>query len=190
MMNRISKTGRQEIPWIHLVRVLACVMVVAIHICNIAFEHNPKDNFVNEIDSIFAFVVLKPCVPLFLMVTGYLILPYSYGNDVKGFYRKRVPRVLFPLLSWSVIYAVLPYCLGTADVHQTLRELLLSPIKVPEPLGCILWYLFVLLGIYLIIPFVSERIYDNKKCLFMYLLKRRFPQLNEAIYRQIANRKQ
>lgn len=56
------------------------------------------------------------------------------------------------------------------DLHTTFRELLLSPIKAPERIGGVLWYLFILIGIYLIIPFFSEKIYENKLFLKVYLV--------------------
>lgn len=159
--------NKHEIPWIHLVRVLACIMVVCLHVCSAADSY-PKEN----IDNVFLYsfyYATKPCVPLFFMVTGYLILPYKYADDIMGFYKKRIPRVLFPLLVWGFVYATLPYFLGLDDFYTTIKELCLSPIKAPERIGGILWYLFILIGIYLIIPFFSEKIYENKTFLKVYL---------------------
>lgn len=167
-MNNVSKQKKQEIPWIHFVRVLACIMVVCLHVCSSADSYSKE-----SIDNVFLYsfyYATKPCVPLFFMVTGYLILPYRNGDNIIGFYKKRIPRVLFPLLVWGIIYACLPYFLGMDDLHTTFRELLLSPIKAPERIGGVLWYLFILIGIYLIIPFFSEKIYENKLFLKVYLV--------------------
>lgn len=168
MVNDGNRLMKQEIPWIHLVRVLACIMVVCLHVCSAANSY-PKDNF----DAAFLnsiYYATKPCVPLFFIVTGYLILPYKSGDNIMSFYKKRISRIFFPLITWGIIYSILPFFLGLNNIHDTIKELVLSPIKAPDQVGGILWYLFILIGIYLVIPFFSERIYDNKTFLRIYLL--------------------
>ena len=158
---------RKEIPWIHLLRVIACMMVVCLHTLP------PPDEFLCDgLDGKYRYVMsllTKPCVPLFFMITGYLILPYKEQN-FSLFYKKRIPRVLFPLLFWGVVYSVLPFLLGMYDLEEMFWELLLSPIKSPGAIGGILWYLHMLIGIYLIIPFISPAIYDNHKLMRLYLI--------------------
>ena len=158
---------KKDIPWIHLVRVLACLMVVCLHVSTAS-----RDYPLEHIDTAFNHVVeifTKPCVPLFFMVTGFLILPYRNGEDIMAFYCKRIPRVWFPLLVWGVVYAVLPFLLGMTSWQAMAKEVLLSPIKQPDYFGGILWYLYILIGIYLFIPFLTDRVYENKSFLRLYL---------------------
>ena len=54
--------------------------------------------------------VLRPCVPLFVMITGALLLPVR--EDAGPFYRKRIGRVFWPFLIWSVIYNLFPWITG------------------------------------------------------------------------------
>lgn len=161
-------TKRKEIPWIHIVRVLACFMVVCLHVSTAADAYP-----LSHLDSAFkhiVYIATKPCVPLFFMVTGFLILPYKNGEDLLAFYKKRIPRVLYPLLVWGVVYAVLPYTLGMTEWQMMVKEVLLSPIKQPDYFGGILWYLDILIGIYLFIPFLTDRIYNNRTFLKTYLI--------------------
>ena len=164
----VAHTTKQDIPWIHLVRVIACIMVVCLHVSTAAriIASDTTDLSFCRLVGLLS----KPCVPLFFMITGFLILPYRNGDDIIGFYRKRIPRVLFPLLFWGVVYAILPFCLGMEDINTMLKELILSPIKMPDKIGGILWYLFILIGIYLFIPFMSTRIYESKQMIKVYLL--------------------
>ena len=165
MSTRIAPT---EIPYIHVVRVLACVMVVCLH------SLPAPELYVSEgMDASFMHLVrvlTKPCVPLFFMITGVLIFPYKNGADFISFYKKRIPRVLYPLLFWGVVYAILPFFLDMCDFPFMLRELVMSPVKCPSQIGGILWYLFILIGIYLIIPFINQAIYTDKKMMKIYLL--------------------
>ena len=158
------KTMKQEIPYLNVARVLAIMMVVSLHcLPNIS---------VYGMDSRFFVVVLlitRPCVPLFLMVTGVLLLPYR-SEDITGFYKKRISRVAFPLLFWGIVYSILPYLLGLETVNQILSNLSLVIVTYPKEIGGILWYLYVLIGLYLIIPFVNPKIFEDRKMLHIYLL--------------------
>ena len=58
---------------------------------------------------------LRPCVPLFVMITGALLLPVR--GDASAFYKKRIPRVFFPFLIWSVIYNLFPWITGLLGVE-------------------------------------------------------------------------
>jgi surface polysaccharide O-acyltransferase-like enzyme len=162
-----TKQSHKDIPWIHLLRVLACLMVISVH-CQTAAGNFTVDELTRHFDMLVT-AATKPCVPLFFMITGYLILPYRNGDDVKTFYKKRIPRVLFPLLVWGAVYAVLPYILDMCSITEMWKELVLSPIKAPTYIGGIMWYLFILIGIYLAIPFLTERIYTNRKMLELWL---------------------
>lgn len=154
----------QNISYLNVARVLACVMVVSLHsLPNIS---------VFGIDSHFFLLVLiftRPCVPIFLMITGVLLLPLK-SEDVIVFYKKRISRVVFPLLFWGIIYSILPYLLGIETLNQMISNLSLVIITYPMEIGGILWYLYVLIGLYLIIPFVNPRIFEDRKLLRIYLL--------------------
>jgi surface polysaccharide O-acyltransferase-like enzyme len=162
----VNKQARPEIPYIHLIRVIACFMVICIHtrpntLGYILDDTNSRFNY-------FLLLLVKPCVPLFFMITGALILP-NKETECLSFYKKRIPKVLYPLLVWGVVYAVLPWLLDLQPANEMLVELLLSPIKAPDMMGGILWYLFMLIGIYLIIPYINPLLYKDIKLQRIYL---------------------
>lgn len=55
--------------------------------------------------------LLRPSVPLFVMMTGLLLLPIR-EQSLGVFYKKRIYRVLFPFLIWSVLYNIFPWVTG------------------------------------------------------------------------------
>lgn len=148
---------KKDLAYIHILRVVACMMVVFLHSL-------PSSNefITNGYDSLFRqgiMILTSPCVPLFFMITGILILPIEQG--IKTFYEKRISKVLYPLLLWGVVYSILPYFLGMQTYDVAIKELLLSPLIYPSKLGGILWYLYMLIGLYLIIPFLSSNLYKD-----------------------------
>lgn len=159
---------KEEIPYIHYLRILACLGVLTLH-CNNRIIFN------NDYDAIFAKIthtLAQPCVPLFFMITGALILtPYKEKTiNMAEFYKKRIPKVLFPLITWAIIYAILPYFTTDAKFKSVIYNLIWIPFPHPKEIGGILWYLYVLIGLYLAIPFFSVKIYREKHMLNAYLI--------------------
>ena len=161
-------TNHREIPYIHLIRVVACFLVVTLHSIHQASFYSPT-TLTAKLFNIFVGDITMACVPLFFMITGILILPIK-DSDYISFYHKRIPKVLYPLLVWGIIYAILPFLLGLQDLSTTWKELILSPIKAPSKIGGILWYLFVLIGLYLFLPFLNPDLFSNKKKMRLYLI--------------------
>ena len=96
----------QRVVWLDVVRLVAMFTVVCCH-CTDPFNFYPGDS--PDIDEIKFWggvygAVLRPCVPLFVMITGALLLPVR--GEVSVFYRKRIPRVFFPFVIWSLLYSL------------------------------------------------------------------------------------
>lgn len=66
---------REEIPYLHIVPVVACIMTVWLHSLS-AFT---PDNFVDIAFKIGVIYFTRTCIPLFLMITGVLLLSYKYN---------------------------------------------------------------------------------------------------------------
>lgn len=99
-----SFSRREHIGWVDLLRVLACFLVVFAHCC---------DPFVGQLDAdrgafltgAFAGSLVRCSVPLFVMMTGVLLLPV--GEGMGAFYRRRIGRIVPPLLFWSLALPLL-----------------------------------------------------------------------------------
>ena len=52
---------------------------------------------------------VRCCVPLFVMMTGVLLFPVR--NGMSEFYKKRIGRIVVPLIFWSVIDCL--YCISS-----------------------------------------------------------------------------
>jgi surface polysaccharide O-acyltransferase-like enzyme len=91
---------------------------------------------------------LRPCVPLFVMVSGALLLDSRKIESLGLFFQKRVMKVALPFLFWGVIYLVIKATIrGTPlSAASLIRELLAGPIY-PH-----FWFLYMILGLYLVTP--------------------------------------
>ena len=88
-------------------------------------------------------------VPLFVMLTGWLLLAPERGAEPLGrFFWRRLDRVVLPLVTWSLVAWV---WIAVRDHHAIAwsrfwREMIAGPVFYH------LWYVYVLLGLYLAIP--------------------------------------
>ena len=148
--------------------------------------------------------LVRPCVPLFVMLTGVLSLPV--GRSMESFYKKRIPRVFFPFLIWSVIYYLTPWITGVLGMDssvvyklfswaesdsQSLSDGLTLVARIPYAfsfIACHMWYIYMLIGLYLYLPIFSswvEKATKRQKEIFLVLwaLSTLLPYFNEYVSR-------
>lgn len=94
----------------------------------------------------------RTCVPLFAMLSGYLLLPTLLGMG--EFYRKRLPRVLWPWLFWCVGYALYFVFYSGHTWDMFVRNVVSIPLNWGVEVGH-LWYVYMLIGLYLLVPVLS-----------------------------------
>ncbi len=136
---------QRRIPYLDILRVLACLLVIFIHT-----PIRPYDIYYNTpsvAGAVYTVLVAVNC-NLFFMITGALLLPVS--GSTKRFLKRRLRVVLFPLIVWSVIYL-----LEHAFVLHNFTPRLLTSILF-HPVEGVLWYVYVLLVIYVTLPLVSR----------------------------------
>ncbi len=115
--------------------------------------------------------LVRPCVPLFVMLTGVLSLPVK--TSMTQFYKRRIPRILFPFVIWSVIYYMTPWITGVLGLEsdivrklfawaesdsQAFSDGLTLVARIPYTfsfLACHMWYIYMLVGLYLYLPVFS-----------------------------------
>ena len=96
--------------------------------------------------------VARICVPLFVMISGYLLLPVS--TSTATFFRRRFTRILFPWVFWCVSYAVY-FMLRSGDgIATCIASVCRIPLNYGVEVGH-LWYIYMLIGVYLLAPIVS-----------------------------------
>ena len=133
--------------------------------------------------------LMRPCVPLFVMITGALLLPVRTDNTC-AFYKKRISRVFWPFLIWSILYALFPWLTGIFGLspesiliffpfsgeeaaQQSLALSLQSVANLPmnfSNIGVHMWYIYLLIGLYLYLPIFSawvEKASEKGKLAFL-----------------------
>ncbi len=142
--------GSKRVAYLDILRIVACVAVIFIHFETYMYR-NGEFMSGRYLVSIFMDSASRFSVPVFMMISGALLLKKDIPFSV--IIRKYVLKMALILVAWNIIYA-----LYYKDV--SLISLLLGHFH--------LWYLYVLIGIYLILPFLKV-ITDKKGNQFLLL---------------------
>lgn len=170
-------TAKQRIIYLDFLKVIAIFLMVANHcVDNVtpAERALPWYNLWGSVYNSFT----RPAIPLFMMVTGILLLPTKM--DMGSFYKKRISRVLIPFLVWSVLYNLFPWFTGLlncdpetihvffkwADTTQAFGDAMRNILMIPFNFSAFavqMWYVYLLIGIYLYIPVFSAWVEKSDK---------------------------
>lgn len=150
---------RQRIVFLDFARVTACVLVILYHTCSdTSFTWYPEletvffaDESAHVWSSLF-FIAGHVGVPLFFMISAWLLLPLGADENAFGFYRRRFARIIPPFLIFSVIYVFEPFIMGHASFVGQAGRLPHIPVNFTRTH---LWYMYVLVGLYLTMPVIS-----------------------------------
>ena len=139
----------KRILYLDILKGFSIIFVVMLHVSGPCVTHETLGSSYwwvgNIYDSICRFTV-----PVFVMVSGALFLnsekPFRMFHSVK--------RLLIPLLLWSAIYAALVVLFRKGSFADFLQLTFVSPTHN--------WFLYMLIGVYLCVPFLKRKIEDEK----------------------------
>ena len=194
-----------RIVWLDVIRCVAMIMVIGVH-CIDPFYISPTMRAIPEYSHWAAIYgsLLRPSVPLFVMMTGLLLLPVK-KQPLGKFYKKRIYRVLFPFLIWSVLYSMFPWVTGVLGLPKeiigdffcytqgqesqslidSLKDVAMIPFNFSHKENH-MWYIYLLIGLYLYMPFFSAWIENadrktKRAFLLIWIISLFIPYLKEYV---------
>ncbi|MCM1191185.1 MAG: acyltransferase family protein [Butyrivibrio sp.] len=147
-----------------LLRTVCAIAVIAIHVSASYLEAIVNDRafgqlYLNGIIWSCAYNVLSRfAVPCFVMLTGAFALADDRNEDYRYFYGKTFINVGIPTLVFSVLYflfammkEILLIGVGDRDLSELIQPVLDWVTGTPY---YHMWYLYMMAGVYLLVPFV------------------------------------
>ena len=156
---------KQHIIFLDYVRIVACLMVMLVHSSENFYGADPTVGMAGNVSMLanesnrfwVAFYdggVSRTAVPLFFMVSAFLLVPMRPQQTMTTFYRRRFMRILPPFITFLLLYSLLPLLWGGMTWQQSLMDLNILPFNFPSMAGH-LWFMYPLISLYIIIPVVS-----------------------------------
>lgn len=126
-----------------IIRVIACAMVVATH--SPIPSANANGAFLAALSYLTA-----PCIGLFFMASGSLLLPVK--EEYTSFIRRRFGKVIWPTLFWTLTYVAV-------NIYKTPENVKIARTLLSIPFAAqghgVLWFMYTLAGLYLLSPVIS-----------------------------------
>lgn len=143
----LSFLREQRQVWVDWLRVLACLLVMVVHSSEPFYLAGYDTLILTRSDLLWASIIdsaARMSVTLFVVASSYLMFPLHYSTA--EFCRKRAVRILIPFAIWSLVYAL------KSDAPATNIKYLLLNFNFS---ASHLWFIYMLLGLYLIMPLLS-----------------------------------
>ena len=148
--------SNKRILWVDWVKFLAILGVIGIHVCSQFL--NPDILFSLTwyqaviLESTFRFAIV-----LFIMASGFLLLRKEQPINVVP---RRIKRVILPFVFWLVIYAIIKVVvkgsLGPTWGFVDLLSFILGGFVNPMGISVQFWYVYMMIGLYLLSPILSR----------------------------------
>lgn len=144
--------------WLDVARVVSIMAVVVLHVAGsvvaLAALGSADWWYGNLYDSL-----VRWCVPVFVMVSGALLLDPAKAEGILVFYRKRAARVLVPLVFWSAAYILWNHRGALSGIRGV--DVLQSVARGWPHYH--LWFLYMILCLYLFVPFLRTLVLHSRR---------------------------
>lgn len=133
-----------------IMRIIACIMIICMHAPLPADES--KSLFLNTLGYFTA-----PGLVMFFVLSGALLLPVKMNTFL--FLKKRLGKVIMPTVCFSLLYLILNSLSG--NEIDWVSSLCSIPFSAQG--HGILWFMYTLIGLYLISPILSKWLQSTTK---------------------------
>jgi len=149
---------KNSIFYIDFLRFIAAIAVVSIHVLG-PFRHLYGE--IPDSDWLAAMginSVTRWAVPIFMMISGALLLSTERDFDCKHYLTKRLSKVAIPFVGWTIIYAIVAGFVAQGwSLTETLTVIQQSP---NDPAWYHLWFFYDFIPLYFVIPFLIPLLKD------------------------------
>lgn len=148
----------KRVIYFDLLRIIACFLVIVNHTVKDAFIGYPLDT--SGMICCGYLMLSKIAVPLFLMLSGALLLNKDY--NLKDIWVNKILRTCIAIALFSIYVFVF-------IEKRPIQPLGWLSSMIQEPAFVAYWYVYALLGIYLMLPFLRILVKNMEQIHFHYL---------------------
>ncbi|HEY0244579.1 MAG TPA: acyltransferase family protein, partial [Mucilaginibacter sp.] len=151
----MAPVKHQPIDWINNLRLIALYAVIVLHTTAVLLSQYEKVPLNDWLTADFYNGLVRFAVPVFVMITGALLLHREY--ELGDFFTKRLSRIITPFLFWSLVYIGYSWYNGeiTFDANAWTNIKQVSHL-LKYGSSYHLWYVYMLIGLYFVIPVIGK----------------------------------
>ena len=165
---KLGQERKLSVP-VDLIRTIAIIAVIVLHATREATSFDPQAPF--EIWRWWIVDIYQSMsrigVPLFVMLSGALLLQPYKTESLSAFFKKRWARIGLPFLFWGVAYFA--WRVFANNEVFTSSSILQSALAEPYPYFHF-WYLYMLVGLYLLTPILRIVVAHIDRKTFKYFI--------------------
>lgn len=162
----MAKTIDGRLAYADLLRVLATVGVVIIHVTCIWFYGVPVQSGAWTVYNVYDGLV-RWCVPVFVMLSGMFMLDPKKSVRLPSLFFRHILRVFVALVVWGGVYAIFDYAwVGGRITWDSVLAALNSALHGNTHYH--LWFLYIILGLYLVTPILRAFVRGASRSDFHY----------------------
>jgi len=143
----------RRVFYFDFLRAAAIFAVIVLHFSADAAGQYHKIAASDWFSAAFYNGLTRGCVPLFVMLSGALLLNPGKIVSTKELFSRRLPKLVIPLVAWSIIYETLQFttdkAMGKFQFIPALKAFYQGPLVFH------FWFLYMMIGIYLIYPIIN-----------------------------------
>lgn len=155
----MNTSVQRHIIWADLLRVLAIFGVICQHYCPAYYISHP-------ITSNILVSICDWCVPVFVMLSGMFALPAEKKFNLW----ERMIHITVALCFWGIMYGINYYCIQTHGSYTFWS--IIQPLFWKRLPWYHLWFLYLIIGLYLLTPVIRRwlSVASKKNVLYFLLL--------------------
>lgn len=180
----MSESKGERLLYIELLRIIAAVAVVMLHIIA-GLVRNYVIGTANWDICVILGSEIRWCIPMFFMISGAVFLDRERHFSLKTMLEKYILRLSLVLAAWGTFYYFFELWIYGQSI--TIKNIILTPFAVlAGKTGYHLWYLYALIPIYLLIPVLkiftdhSTKEQQRNLLIVLFTLSSIFPLFNSV----------
>ena len=139
------KQDDNRIKYLDCLRIIATFLVIVIHVISINWYDVAIETFEWKVLTFYD-AFSRWAVPIFVMISGVLFL--GKAQEINKLYKKNILRMVVAFLVWAIVYALIYIFSYGFELKSFVAQIIGGYYH--------LWFLFMIVGIYMVVPFLNK----------------------------------
>ncbi|OAS88190.1 MULTISPECIES: acyltransferase [Metabacillus] len=177
-----------RVIYLDILRIISIIAVIFIHVSMESWMNFSMNSSSWQISNVFN-SISRFAVPVLIMVSGVLFLNPRKAIDFKSIFNKYIFRIATAFIFWSALYALFNGILLYKDINISMLKFSAKRFIIGE---YHMWFLYTIVGMYIITPFL-KKIVENRKLTEHFIILsfifgiliptlQEFPILNKTVF--------